>query len=148
MNPRNTPSTNSDSARQAVDRGPSRFHQNAVIGFHAQWLWCPLPGGVISTLPLLIGGSLGFATRFGKRGERLRSPPPRWRLPKTPRTSYRLCMSDCLWRTLQGTLSHHTPRCSRPCARAERFSRLAATEYQSGRYQRAGMVMVRLKWWM
>jgi hypothetical protein len=40
--------------------------------------------------------------------------------------------------------SHHAPRCSRPCARAERFSGLAAADYQSGRYQRAGLPILSL----
>jgi hypothetical protein len=38
MKPRNTPSTNSGSVRQAVDREASRFHRSTVIRFHAQWL--------------------------------------------------------------------------------------------------------------
>src|SRR5262245_58879882 len=48
MNPRNTPSTNSDSVREAVDREPSRFHQNAVIRFHARWLLL-----ILIALPLM-----------------------------------------------------------------------------------------------
>jgi uncharacterized protein DUF2785 len=36
-------------------------------------------------------------------------------------TSYRLCMSGCLWKTLLEVPLSRAPRCSRPCARAESF---------------------------
>jgi hypothetical protein len=48
MTPRNTPSTNSVSVPQAVDREPFRFHRNAVIRVHAQWLLL-----ILIVLPLM-----------------------------------------------------------------------------------------------